>query len=63
MNALKTGFLLTVMTLIFITIGAAIGGEQGMVFAFIFAIATNFFAYFYSDKMVLAMYRAQPISE
>ncbi|MDH4183147.1 MAG: zinc metalloprotease HtpX, partial [Nitrospinota bacterium] len=41
----------------------AIGGEQGMVFAFIFAIATNFFAYFYSDKMVLAMYRAQPISE
>ncbi|MDH5636980.1 MAG: zinc metalloprotease HtpX [Nitrospinota bacterium] len=63
MNTMKTGFLLTAMTLLFISIGRIVGGEQGMVIAFVIAIGMNFFSYFYSDKMVLRMYRAQPITE
>lgn len=63
MNAIKTTLLLGVMTLILVYGGMALGGEQGMIFAFIFAVAMNFGAYFYSDKLVLKMYKAQPVSE
>jgi len=63
MNAVKTTILLGALTLLFIYGGAALGGEQGMIIAFIFAVAMNFGAYFYSDKLVLKMYRAQEIHE
>lgn len=62
MNGLKTAFLLTVMTLLVLFIGNYFGGQRGMVFAFIFAAVMNFVSYFFSDKIALAMYRAQPVT-
>jgi heat shock protein HtpX len=46
-----------------VLIGGAIGGQQGMVIAFVIALAMNFFSYWFSDKIVLAAYRAKPIDE
>jgi len=63
MNYLKTGVLLIVLTLLFMWIGTLIGGQQGMIFAFIFAIVINFSAYWFSDRIVLSMYRAQEVTE
>lgn len=63
MNFLKTVFLLTALTLLLVFVGRAIGGREGMMFAFLFACLMNLGAYWFSDRMVLAMYRAQPISE
>ena len=63
MNTLKTGFLLTLMTLLFIFIGRMLGGNQGMVVAFIFAAIMNLGTYWFSDKIVLGMYRAQRVEE
>ena len=63
MNYLKTGILLVVLTMLLVWIGGMIGGQQGMVTAFIFALLMNFGVYFFSDKIVLAMYRAQEIAE
>lgn len=63
MNALKTTLLLGALTLLFIYGGAALGGRGGMIFAFILAIGMNFFAYFYSDKLVLRMYKAREVTE
>ncbi len=60
MNAFKTTVLLTILTVFMILAGEYFGGENGMIIAFIIAAATNFFSYFYSDKIALAMYRAQP---
>ncbi len=54
-------FLLTVLTLLFVFVGQAVGGRQGATFAFMFALIMNFGAYWFSDKLVLAMYRAQPV--
>src|SRR5690348_1180912 len=62
MNALKTTALLATLTVLFILAGGYFGGEQGMVLAFIFAAGMNFFSYFYSDKLALKMYRAQPVT-
>ena len=62
-NIFKTGLLLAVLTAMLVVIGGAVGGQQGMVIAFFLAVAMNFFSYWFSDKMVLAMYRAQPIDE
>jgi heat shock protein HtpX len=62
-NIFKTGLLLAVLTAMLVVIGGAIGGQQGMVIAFVLALAMNFVSYWFSDKMVLAMYRAQPIDE
>ncbi len=62
MNTFKTAFLLTALTLLFLGIGRAIGGEQGMVMALFFAGAMNFASYYWSDKIVLAMYRAKEIT-
>ena len=62
-NVFKTGLLLAVLTAMLVIIGGAIGGQQGMVIAFFFALVMNFFSYWFSDKMVLAMYGAQPIEE
>src|SRR6516162_9487005 len=62
MNGLKTAFLLTLMTLLAIGIGNYFGGQTGMVYAFLFAGVMNFVSYFFSDKIALRMYRAQPVT-
>src|SRR6202050_3517975 len=59
-NAFKTAFLLTALTLLLMFIGRAFGGQNGMFLALAFAAVMNFVSYFYSDKIALAMYRAQP---
>ena len=61
-NTFKTAFLLTGLTLLLLFIGRAFGGERGMVLALIFAAVMNFVSYFFSDKIALAMYRAQPVT-
>lgn len=63
MNQFKTFLLMLVLTGLFILVGTAIGGRSGAVYAFIFAALMNFFAYWFSDKIVLRMYRAQPVSQ
>lgn len=62
MNTFKTAFLLTALTLLFLLIGGAVGGQNGMFVALAFAGVMNFVSYFWSDKIVLAMYRAQPLT-
>jgi heat shock protein HtpX len=62
-NIFKTGLLLAVLTAMLVLIGGAIGGQQGMLIAFVLALGMNFFSYWFSDKMVLAMYGARPIEE
>ena len=61
-NTFKTAFLLTALTLLLMVIGRAFGGQNGMLLALAFAAVTNFIAYFYSDKIALATYRAQPVT-
>lgn len=63
MNNVKTLLLLVTLTLILIWAGASLGGKQGMTVAFIFALGINFFAYWFSDKIVLGMYRARKVTE
>ncbi len=63
MNWAKTFFLMAVLTMIFVVVGRLIGGQSGMIIALILAGLMNFVSYWFSDKMVLAMYRAKPISE
>ena len=63
MNFIKTLVLLTALTLLLVFVGGAIGGQQGMQFAFVFACLMNLGAYWFSDKLVLAMYRAEPLNE
>jgi heat shock protein HtpX len=60
-NWLKTGILMAGILALFGAIGGVIGGEQGMLVALAIGGAMNFFAYWFSDKMVLAMYRAQEV--
>ena len=62
-NVFKTALLLAVLTVMLVLLGGAIGGRQGMFIAFILALVMNFASYWWSDKIVLAMYRAQPITE
>jgi heat shock protein HtpX len=61
-NTFKTAFLLTALTLLLMMIGRAFGGQNGMAIALVFAVVMNFVAYFYSDKIALATYRAQPVT-
>jgi heat shock protein HtpX len=61
-NVLRTTVLLAALTALFLVIGAALGGNQGMVIAFIFALLMNFASYWFSDKIVLAMYGAREVS-
>jgi heat shock protein HtpX len=63
MNGLKTTFLLVGLTLFFFWIGHLLGGDQGMTIALIMALGMNAFVYWFSDKMVLKMYRAREVSE
>jgi heat shock protein HtpX len=62
-NTLKTGFLLALLTVLFVAIGSYVGGQGGMVMAFAFAVLMNAGAYWFSDKIVLKMYRAREVSE
>ena len=62
MNRFKTFFLMLILMLIFILVGSAVGGRSGAVYAFIIAAGMNFFAYWFSDKMVLAMYKAKQVT-
>jgi heat shock protein HtpX len=62
MNLVKTGLLLAAMTALFLAVGYLIGGEGGLFVAFLMALATNGFAWWNSDKMVLHMHGAQPVS-
>lgn len=61
-NMLKTTFLLTALTVLLIGVGNVIGGRGGMMIAFLFAIVMNFGSYWYSDTIVLKMYRAREVS-
>lgn len=63
MNTFKTLILLLALTLLLILVGGLIGGRSGMIFALVLAAIMNFTAYWFSDKIVLAMYRAQKIGE
>ena len=61
MNALKTTFLLGAMTGLLLAMGGLLGGRDGMTLALLFAGVMNFGAWFWSDKIVLRMYNAQPV--
>ena len=61
-SSLKTAFLLAVLTLVFVYIGNLLGGTTGMTIAFGIALVINFVSYWFSDKIVLAMYRAKEVT-
>ena len=63
MNRTKTTLLLSLLTVLMVLMGSAIGGQTGMVFAFLMAVAMNFFSYWFSDRIVLKMYGAREIGE
>src|SRR3954468_11972290 len=58
----RTAILLAGLTALFIGIGYAMGGRQGMVIAFLLACGTNLWAWWNSDRVVLAMHNAEPIA-
>ncbi|MBT8363698.1 MAG: zinc metalloprotease HtpX [Deltaproteobacteria bacterium] len=61
-NQIRTTILLTIMTVLIIWVGQLLGGRQGMIIALIFAAGMNFFSYWFSDKLVLKMYRASEVT-
>jgi heat shock protein HtpX len=63
MNYAKTAMLLAALTAIFVAMGAAVGGQQGMVIAFVVALGMNLFSLWNSDKMVLKMFGAEEVDE
>jgi heat shock protein HtpX len=63
MGYMRTAMLLAAMTGLFLAAGFLIGGQQGMAIAFLIACAMNLFAYWNADKLVLRMYRAEPVDE
>jgi len=62
-NILKTTFLLSLLSILLVFMGGAVGGQGGMIFAFFMAAVMNFGSYWFSDKIVLRMYSAREISE
>src|SRR5919197_3993410 len=60
-NVFKTALLLGVLSALLMWIGEMLGGAQGLLFGFVFAVATNFASYWFSDKIVLSMYGAQEV--
>lgn len=62
-NWMKTTLLLALLTGLLLWIGDSLGGSQGLVLALVMAAVMNFAAYFFSDKIALAMHRAQPVDE
>ncbi|MGC8796201.1 MAG: protease HtpX, partial [Thermodesulfovibrio sp.] len=63
MNTLKTMVLMVFLTVFFIFVGSVIGGKHGATIALIMAFGMNFFAYFFSHKVVLTMYGAKEVTE
>ncbi len=61
-NAVKTALLLGVMSAVFLFVGDVLGGAQGLVVGFLFALVTNFASYWFSDKIVLGMYGAREVT-
>jgi len=61
MNTFRTGLLLAALTGLFLAVGWLIGGGPGMMIAFLVAVGMNLMAYWNADRMVLTMYRAQPV--
>jgi heat shock protein HtpX len=61
-NTLKTTVLLGLLTAVLVLVGDYFGGQNGMIMALVFAAVMNFVAYFFSDKIALAMYGAKPVS-
>jgi heat shock protein HtpX len=62
-NSIKTVLLLGLLTGLILTVGQLLGGPQGMMIAFVFSVLLNFGSYWFSDKIVLAMYRAREVKE
>ena len=62
MNGFKTALLLGLLSGVLLVGGQAIAGEQGLYIGLALAVAMNFFSYFFSEKIALSMYRAQPVS-
>src|SRR5215469_9410495 len=62
MNTFKSTLLLVLLTVLLVFIGDRVGGRNGMVLAFVVSVIFNFGAYFFSDKLALSMYRAQPVT-
>ncbi len=62
MNGVKTAFLLTLIMVLFLLVGQALGGQDGLIIAFIIALAFNFFSYWYSDRVILKMYKAKEVT-
>lgn len=62
-NRFRTMILLTALTMLMVFLGKILGGGQGMLIALVLALVMNFGSYWFSDKIVLAMYRAQTVSE
>ena len=60
---MKTVFLMTLMMVLLMLVGSLLGGEQGVIMAFLFSLVMNFGAYWFSDKIVLMMYRAKQVTE
>jgi heat shock protein HtpX len=63
MNGFKVTLMMLVLMGLFMTVGFYLGGQSGMVIAFVLAAGMNLFTYWFSDKMVLKMYRAQEVTE
>ncbi len=61
-NQIRTTILLAVLTALILWVGQLLGGRQGMIIALLFAAGMNFFSYWYSDKLVLKMYRASEVT-
>src|SRR3954471_7751215 len=62
-NTIKTALLLSLLSGILVLGGGAIAGRNGLYYGLAFAVVMNFFSYFFSDKIALSMYSAQPVSE
>ncbi len=62
MNTFKSTLLLVTLTVFLIFVGGAVGGRNGMLLALVISTAFNFVSYFYSDKLALAMYNAEPVT-
>jgi heat shock protein HtpX len=62
-NTMKTTLFLALLTGLFVAVGGLLGGQSGMVMALAFALVMNFVSYWFSDKIVLAMYGAKPLPE
>ena len=60
-NTVKTALLLGLLSGLLLALGEWLGGSSGLIFAFVIAVAMNFGSYWFSDKIVLRMYRAQPV--